>query len=138
MKVVSAAPLLPRSSFSTWTMTSMPSATASWMRGAPRLGVGPEVAAGDLLERQEAVAFRAVVDEGRLETGLYPGDDAFVDIAFALFLAGRLDVEVDELLTVDDRNTEFLGLCRVEQHALHLVVLLARRCKPRRLTGVCR
>ncbi|CKS02426.1 Uncharacterised protein [Mycobacterium tuberculosis] len=32
MKVVRAAPLLPRSSFSTWTVSSWPSRIASWMR----------------------------------------------------------------------------------------------------------
>jgi hypothetical protein len=32
MKVVSAAPLLPRSSFSTWTISSWPSLMTSWMR----------------------------------------------------------------------------------------------------------
>src|SRR5258706_13233655 len=35
MKVVSAAPLLPRSSFSTWTISSWPSDIASWMRARP-------------------------------------------------------------------------------------------------------
>jgi len=35
MKVVSAAPLLPRSSFSTWTISSSPSEIASWMRARP-------------------------------------------------------------------------------------------------------
>ncbi|CFN78054.1 Uncharacterised protein [Bordetella pertussis] len=32
MNVVRAAPLLPRSSFSTWTISSWPSRRASWMR----------------------------------------------------------------------------------------------------------
>jgi len=35
MKVVSAAPLVPRSSFSIWTMTSWPSRSATWMRARP-------------------------------------------------------------------------------------------------------
>ena len=34
-KVVRAAPLVPRSSFSTWTMISWPSRSASWMRARP-------------------------------------------------------------------------------------------------------
>jgi hypothetical protein len=81
---------------------------------------------------KEPVALGAVVDEGGLETGFDAGDDSLVDVAFALFLAGRFDVEVDQFLTVDDRDTEFLGLCRVEQHALHVVVLRARRWTARR------
>src|SRR5690606_10889385 len=44
-----------------------------------------EVAAGDFLEGQEAVAFFAVADEAGFEAGLYAGDDPFVDVAFALF-----------------------------------------------------
>ncbi len=38
MKVVSAAPLLPRSSLSTWTMTSWPSLRTSLMLGRPEAG----------------------------------------------------------------------------------------------------
>ena len=51
--------------------------------------------AGDFLERQEAVALGAVVDEAGFEDGLDAGDDALVDVALALFLAGGFDVEVD-------------------------------------------
>jgi hypothetical protein len=74
---------------------------------------------GDFLERQEAVALGAVVDERRLEGGLHPGDDTLVDVALPLFLAGGFDVEVDEFLTVDDCDPEFLRLGRVEKHSLH-------------------
>src|SRR6185503_13555881 len=78
---------------------------------------------GDFLEREEAVALRAIVDEGGFEGGLYAGDDPFVDIALALFLAGGLNVEVDQLLAVDDCDPEFLRLGRVEKHALHCFFL---------------
>src|SRR5690606_7297088 len=40
-----------------------------------------EVAAGDFLERQEAVAFFAVADEAGLKAGFDAGDDTLVDIA---------------------------------------------------------
>jgi hypothetical protein len=53
------------------------------------------------------------------EAGLDAGDDALVDVALALFLARRLDVEVDELLAVDDRDAQLFGLRRIEQHAFH-------------------
>jgi hypothetical protein len=118
MKVVRAAPLLPRSSLSTWTMSSWPSFSASWMRARPdrrRL----EVAAGDFLEGQEAVALGAVIDEGGFEAGLDAGDDALVDVALALLLVGGFDVEVDQLLTIDDRDAQLFGLRRIEQHAFH-------------------
>jgi hypothetical protein len=137
MKVVSAAPLLPRSSLSTWTMSSWPSFSASWMR-AFRLDAGVEVGAGDFLERQEAVALGAVVDEGRFEAGLDAGDDRLVDVALALFLGGRFDVEVDEFLAIDDRDAEFFGLRRIEQHAFHCFVLprATREDKPHSGSGV--
>jgi hypothetical protein len=44
-----------------------------------------EVFLGDFLERQEAVALRAVFDERRFETRLYAGDSALIDIGFFLF-----------------------------------------------------
>jgi hypothetical protein len=69
---------------------------------------------GNFLERQKAVAFAAVIDECGFQAGLDAGDDTLVDIALALFLAGGLDVKVDELLPVDDGNPEFFRLGCVE------------------------
>src|SRR5213078_1249595 len=83
----------------------------------------PEKLARDLLEGKEPVALGAVVHERGFEAGLDPRDDALVDVAFSLFLCGRFDVEVYELLAFDDRDTEFLGLCRIEKHALHCSIL---------------
>ena len=79
-----------------------------------------EVVAGNFLERQETVALGAIVHEGGFETGLDAGDDRLVDVALALFLVGRFDVKVNQLLTIDDRNAEFLGLRRIEKHAFHV------------------
>jgi hypothetical protein len=56
------------------------------------------------------VAFAAVVDKGGFETRLDPGDNPFIDVAFALFFTGGLDVKVDQLLAVDDGNPEFFRL----------------------------
>src|SRR5258708_7547054 len=77
----------------------------------------------DFLERKKSVALGAVVHERGFEAGLDPRDDALVDVAFSLFLRRRFDVEVYELLAFDDRDTEFLGLCRIEKHALHCSIL---------------
>ena len=63
-----------------------------------------EEAAGHFLEGKKAVAVFAVVDEAGFEAGFDPGDDTFVDVAFALFAAGSLDVEVDEFLPIDDSD----------------------------------
>ena len=87
--------------------------------GFALFAVAAQIAAGDFLERQKAVAVRAVIDKGGLKTGLDPRDDGLVDVALALFLGGRFDVEVNQLLTIDDRDAEFLGLRRIEKHALH-------------------
>jgi len=46
------------------------------------LGARLEEVARDFLERQEAVALGAVVDESRLETRLDPRDAALVDVGF--------------------------------------------------------
>ena len=74
----------------------------------------------DFLERQEAVALGAVVDEAGFEAGLDAGDDGLVDVALALFLARGFDVEVDEPLAVDDGHAEFFRLRGIEKHALHV------------------
>src|SRR6266850_836057 len=84
---------------------------------------GFEILARDLLEGKKSVALGAVVHERGFEAGLDPGDDTLVDVAFSLFLGGRFDVEVNEFLAFDDRDTEFLGLCRIEKHALHCSIL---------------
>ncbi|KDD11858.1 hypothetical protein L522_3744 [Bordetella bronchiseptica MBORD707] len=78
-----------------------------------------EETARDFLERQEAVAVFAVVDEAGFQAGFDAGDDAFVDVAFALFATGSLDVEIDQFLTVDDCNAQFFLVRRIKQHALH-------------------
>ena len=88
MKVVSAAPLVPRSSFSTWTMTSWPFGQQLADVHAPALRRLAEVLLGDFLQRQEAVALGAVVDEAGFERGLDAGDTGLVDVGFFLF-AGR-------------------------------------------------
>ncbi|CUI79887.1 Uncharacterised protein [Achromobacter xylosoxidans] len=63
-----------------------------------------EEAAGHFLEGKKAMAVFAVVDEASFKAGFDPGDDTFVDVAFALFAAGSLDVEIDEFLPIDDSD----------------------------------
>src|SRR5690606_25906641 len=60
-----------------------------------------EVAACHFLEGQKAMTFFTIADEAGFEARFDTSDDAFVDIAFALFAPGSFDVEVDQLLTVD-------------------------------------
>ena len=60
------------------------------------------------------MAFGTVIDERCFEAGLDAGDDGFVDVAFLLFLVGRLDVEVYQFLTINNRDAEFLSLRRIK------------------------
>ena len=78
-----------------------------------------EIGACDFLEGEKTVAIGAVVDERSFQAGLDAGDDAFVDIALALLFRGRFNVEVNQFLAIDYGDTEFFGLCRIKQHALH-------------------
>src|SRR6185436_10295824 len=85
-----------------------------------RIGIGIlEKRAADFLEGQKPVALVAVIDEGGFEAGFNAGDDTLVDIALALLFSGCFYIEVDELLAIDDRDTQFFCLGRVKQHALH-------------------
>ena len=61
----------------------------------------------------------AIVDEAGLETGLDPGHDAFIDIALAGLAPRRLDVDIDQLLAIDDRDAQLFRVRRIEQHAFH-------------------
>ncbi len=89
---------------------------AAWLRG-----VGLEIGAGDFLERQEAVAVGAVIDERGFQAGLDSGDDAFVNIGFFLFSSGRFDVQVIEHLAVDGGDAQLFRLSCVDQHSFHVV-----------------
>ncbi len=66
------------------------------------------------LERQETVAVCAVINESSFQRGLDAGDHALVDVALPLLLGGRFNVEIDQFLTIDNGDTEFFGLCRIE------------------------
>ncbi len=68
------------------------------------------------------MALGAVIDEHRLEGRLYAGDDSLVDVALALLFSGGLDIQVDELLAIDDRDPQLFGLGRIEQHAFHFLL----------------
>ena len=134
MKVVRAAPLLPRSSLSTCTTSSWPSCSSSRMPALLRVGAGREVLAGDFLQRQEAVAFGAVFDEAGFQGGLDAGDAALVDVGLLLLPGRDLDVEVVERLAIHHGHAQLFRLSRIDQHTFHCVESshAARRCAPRR------
>ena len=84
------------------------------------VAAGGEIRLRDFLEGQKAVALGAIIDESCFEAGFDAGDDRLVNVALAFFFGGRFDIEVDQFLTVNDSNAEFLGLRCIEKHALHL------------------
>ena len=61
----------------------------------------------------------AIVDKAGFQRWLDAGDDAFVDIGFALLAAGGLDIDVDQLLAVDNGDAQFFLLRSIEQHSFH-------------------
>ena len=86
---------------------------------APARGVLQEILAGDLLERQEAVALGAVVDEAGFERGLDARDARLVDVGLLLFAGRELDREVVELLSVNECDAQLFLLRRVHKHSFH-------------------
>ena len=67
------------------------------------------------------MSFCAVIDKRRFEAGLDSGDYCLVNIALFLFFCGRLNVKVNEFLTINNGDTKFFGLCRVKQHTFHIM-----------------
>ena len=100
--------------------------------GLARFDTRLEIGAGDFLERQEAVALRTVIDEAGFERRFDTGDDTLVDVAFPLFLGGGFNVEINQFLTIDNGDTEFFRLCRIEEHAFHCFGAPARWCSRQR------
>ena len=78
-----------------------------------------EIGFRDFLEGQKTVTVFAIVHKAGLETGLDPGDNALIDIALSGLAPRRLDVDIDELLAIDDRDAQLFRVRRIEQHAFH-------------------
>ena len=74
---------------------------------------------GDFLQRQEAVAIGAVVDERSLEAGFDAGDASLVDVGFLGFARRDFDVEVVDPLAVDQRYAQLFFLSCVDEHSFH-------------------
>ena len=60
------------------------------------------------------MALFAVVDEARFKRRLDAGDDALIDVGLMLLVTCGLDINIDELLSVYDRNAGFFRLRRVK------------------------
>src|SRR5690606_19573014 len=85
---------------------------------ALRLAVTEEFP-GDFLQRQEAMAFTAIVDEGRFERGLDARDARLIDVGFFLFPRRDVDGEIVEFLAIDQGNAQFFLLRCVDEHSFH-------------------
>jgi hypothetical protein len=58
----------------------------------------------DVVFLQKPVALGAVVNKNRLKTGLYTGDDAFVDVALGYFPRSAFDVKLFQLAVGNSRD----------------------------------
>jgi hypothetical protein len=56
------------------------------------------------------MARRAIIYETSLERGLDARDATFVDVRFLLFAGRNLDTEIEELLSVNERDPQLLFL----------------------------
>ncbi|MNT65310.1 hypothetical protein D3C72_2032820 [compost metagenome] len=61
----------------------------------------------------------AVIDEAGFQRGFYPGNNGFVDIAFALFAAFDFDLVIQQLLAIHDGEASLFSLRGVDQHPFH-------------------
>ena len=95
-------------------------------------GITGEVAAGYFLEREETVTVTPVFDEGGLEAGLESGDACLVDVSLAALALFHLDIEIDQALSVDDRDAQLFALRRVHENAFHVVVNPVARARTNR------
>src|SRR5690606_885846 len=92
----------------------------------PPGGRGLEELLGDFLQRQEAVAFGAVVDEAGFEAGFDAGDASFVDVGLFLFAGWRFDVQVVNSLSINQCDAQLLFLSCIDEHSLHETLLNVR------------
>jgi hypothetical protein len=65
----------------------------------------------------------AVIDETGLEGRFYPGNLAFVDIRFFLFSGGQLDTEIEELLSINQSDSQLFLLSCIDEHSFHVPLL---------------
>ncbi len=72
----------------------------------------------DLVEGEKAVPVAAVLDEGRLQAGLHPGDLGQVDVAAQLFLGAALEIKFFDSCSIHDGHTRLFGVGCVDQHRL--------------------
>ena len=93
------------------------------MFSRPPCGLLAEVFLGDFLQRQEAVALRAVIDEAGFERGLDAGDSAFIDVGFFLFPGGELDAQVVKFLTINQSDSQLFFLSCIDEHSFHVPLL---------------
>ena len=97
-----------------------------------RLPVGDRdliVVGMDFAEGEEAVAIATVVDEGRLQGGLYTRDFGEVDVAAERLASGRFVVEFLYPAVPQHHDPSLLGMRGIDEHFVlfHLVTFPARR-----------
>ena len=69
-----------------------------------------------LRQGQEAVAFAAVIDEGRLEAGLDVDHHSLVDVGLGLLPGGGFQGKLVQLALLHDANAKLLGVRGINEH----------------------
>ncbi len=85
---------------------------------------------GNFLEGQKTVALGPIIHKGGFQARFYPGDPAFVNVAFLLFAVGPFNIEVEQFLAVHQGYPQLLGVRGVDQHPFHKFFVLRRSTQP--------
>jgi hypothetical protein len=75
-----------------------------------------EVSRLDITDVQEAITSDAKIDKHSLNGWFQIYDFAFVDISDKVILIGPFDVQFFQATILDDRDSAFFGLRRIDQH----------------------
>jgi hypothetical protein len=70
----------------------------------------------DFAEGQKTVAVAAVLDEGRLQRGLYPRDFGQVDVAAQLLALGRFEIKFFDAISADHHDPGLFRVGGIDQH----------------------
>ena len=89
----------------------------------------------DFREGQEAVPVAAVIDEGRLQRGLYAGDFGEVDIAAKLFAVSGFEVEFFDPVAAQDHDPCLFRVGGVDEHFVGHWIISLRHTRRRACTS---
>jgi len=81
-----------------------------------RAGAVGQIAKADFIQRQERIALRPDVDEGRFQGGMDAVHDPLVDVALQMLATEGFDFERRQDAVGDDSHATLFGVGHVDQH----------------------